>query len=215
MNTPQQRRLTEVSIVKVLENAKKIGFDINYNLIDFLNRLPIILDIFKNGNQFFFLRKSKLKKEIQSKLKILKKLKNQTKNDSPVTKELLQASYRQKNNISPFENSIFNIYQFEKLVEDLYDACCFSLNELANIETPIDKGGVKPHSISKAAIFHLSQAYKEGTGKDPKCDYYRSEDEYVGEFYEWICFLKSILLSDLDIDLLPEPTIGQYAVENF
>lgn len=85
-------------------------------------------------------------------------------------------------------------------------------NEYALIQVPEDPGGPQKRSIPKYAIFRLASIFERGTGKRPKCGWKHEEDQYVGDFYDFVWEITP-LLDELGIKTVSDESIGRYNVD--
>lgn len=84
--------------------------------------------------------------------------------------------------------------------------------EYALIQVPEDLGGPQKRSIPKYTIFKLASIFERGTGKKPKCGWKHEEDQYVGDFYDFLWKLTP-LLRELGIKTVSDKSIGRYNVD--
>lgn len=84
--------------------------------------------------------------------------------------------------------------------------------DYALLQVPEDHGGPQKKSIPKYAIFKLASIFERGTGKRPKCGWKDADDQYVGDFYNFLWEITP-LLSELNIKTVSDETLGRYNVD--
>lgn len=94
-----------------------------------------------------------------------------------------QAAEENQKNIN-----MLNTHEITKMVSIYLEAC-----KNANNAIQMDQGGVKRSSKLKYIYFALAVIYIEATGKLPYCQWDRVEEQYYGEFFDFILHLRPVL----------------------
>ncbi len=104
-------------------------------------------------------------------------------------------------------NAEWNVSVVENYIDILLQTA-----EYALLQVPEDQGGPQKRSMPKYVIFKLASIFERGTNSKPKCGWDDVDEQYIGQFYN---FLNDItpLLDDLKIKMVSDESIGRYNVD--